>query len=94
MIEEIMVEQVHQGIDRTLKLVRAERERQIEKWGTQTHEPEQWYTRLGEELGEVGKELADGDHAEALNVAKYREECIHTAAVALAMVQCIDDGIA
>lgn len=93
MIDEMQVEQAYEGIPRVLNEVKRERERQIEKWGTQTHTPLEWYPRLGEEFGEVGKALAEGEIKE-FDVANYREECIHTAAVALAMVQCIDDGIA
>lgn len=93
MIKEMQEEQALQGIDRVLKLVRAEREEQIAAWGPQGHTPLEWYPRLGEEFGEVGKALAEGEIKE-FDVANYREECIHTAAVAMAMVQCIDDGIA
>jgi len=45
-----------------------------------------------EEVGEVGKELAEGDLTGTFDRDKYIEECLHTAAVALAMVQCIQDG--
>ena len=93
MIEWMEIEQAHEGISRVLKLVKAERERQIEKWGPQYHTPLEWYPILGEEIGEVGKALAEGEIKD-FDVANYREECIHTAAVAMAMVQCIDDGIA
>jgi hypothetical protein len=93
MIEEIALEQVYHGIDRVLPLVRRQREKQIEKWGVQEHDPAMWYAILGEEFGEVGKEIAEG-RIKDFDVAKYRKECLHTAAVALAMVQCIDDGSA
>lgn len=93
MILEIEYEQALQGIDPVLKEVKRKREEQLEKWGTQNHKPEMWYAILGEEFGEVGKEIAEG-RIKPFNNAKYRKECLHTAAVALAMVQNLDDGIA
>lgn len=93
MVEEMQIEQAHDGIARTLTLVRKERERQINKWGPQTHTPLEWYPRLGEEFGEVGKALAEGEIKD-FDVDNYIEECVHTAAVALAMVQCLTDGVA
>lgn len=93
MVEEMLIEQAYQGIDPTLAAVRKKREEQIEKWGTQEHDPTMWYAILGEEFGEVGKEIAEG-RIKPFDSVKYRKECLHTAAVALAMVQCLDDGIA
>lgn len=93
MVEEMQIEQAYQGIDPTLAAVKKKREAQIEKWGTQEHDPAMWYAILGEEFGEVGKEIAEG-RIKPFDRAKYRKECLHTAAVALAMVQCLDDGVA
>lgn len=93
MVEEMQIEQAFQGIAPTLDAVRKKREEQIEKWGTQDHEPEMWYAILGEEFGEVGKEIAEG-RIKPFDPVKYRKECLHTAAVAFAMVQCLDDGVA
>jgi NTP pyrophosphatase (non-canonical NTP hydrolase) len=93
MLAEIQYEQALHGIDPTLAAVKRKREEQLEKWGTQDHEPAMWYAILGEEFGEVGKEIAEG-RIKPFDMAKYRKECLHTAAVALAMVQNIDDGIA
>jgi len=91
MIEEMHREQVLHGIDRLLPELRQAREAQLEKWGIQEHDPALWLAILGEEHGVVAKEVAEGQFG-SLNLAKYREECLHTAAVAMAMVQCIDDG--
>lgn len=68
-----------------------ERKRQDDKWGEQNHDPCVWMTILTEEVGEVAKEalrmrFALGD------LALYRAEAIQVAAVALAMVECIDRG--
>lgn len=92
-VDGMMTEQAIQGIANTLAEVRSERENQILKWGTQEHNPEMWYAILGEEFGEIGKEIAEG-RIKDFDMCAYRTECLHTAAVALAMVQCIDDGVA
>jgi len=81
--------------DQTMILneVFAEREKQDERWGEQNHEPIEWLGILGEEVGEVNKacietyfhyEGSDSDYSE------YRKELIQTAAVAVAMVECLD----
>jgi hypothetical protein len=93
MILEIEYEQALQGIGPTLEAVAHEREKQLKKWGTQDHDPKMWLAILGEEYGEVCKEVAE-THVKDFDRDAYRKECLHTAAVALAMVQCIDDGIA
>ena len=45
--------------DQVLVLVMTEREQQFKKWGEQNHEPALWYAILGEEFGEVGKEICE-----------------------------------
>lgn len=62
--------------------VLAERRRQIEKWGVQTHAPGQWSLILGEEYGEVCQA--------ALESANLREELVQVAAVALAWAEQLD----
>lgn len=74
-----------------LKSVLAERERQDAKWGEQNHDPFTYLAVLGEEYGETCQAALHsrfgGKHAGSL-----REEAVHTAAVALAIVECIDRG--
>jgi hypothetical protein len=93
MVEEMEYEQALAGIDPVLKDIKRQREKQLEKWGTQQHDPKMWLAILGEEFGEVAKEIAE-THVKDFDVAAYRKECLHVAAVASAMVQCLDDGIA
>ena len=68
-----------------------ERERQDAKWGEQNHDPFTYLVVLIEEVGELAQAALHsrfgGRHAEAL-----RMEAVHTAAVALAIVECIDRG--
>jgi hypothetical protein len=93
MIAEIEYDQALDGIDPVLADVKRQRIKQLAKWGTQDHDPKMWVAILGEEFGEVCKEVAE-THVKPFDRAAYRKECLHTAAVALAMVQCMDDGIA
>lgn len=70
-----------------------ERGRQDAKWGQQEHEPERYFSILAEEFGEVAKEVVEFhspgvDKVERLR--NMREELIQTAAVAVAMVECLD----
>jgi len=70
--------------DKVLSEVHFERERQDNKWGVQNHDPYFWYSILGEEFGEIGKALCEKDFK------NYREELIQTAAVCVAMLECLD----
>jgi hypothetical protein len=93
MMIDLEYEQSIQGIDSTLTAVKIQRVKQLNKWGTQDHNPKMWVAILGEEYGEVCKEVAE-THVKDFDPVAYREECLHVAAVALAMVQNLDDGIA
>lgn len=74
-----------------LENVGMERQRQDNKWGQQDHEVGIWLAILGEEFGEVAKEIAESQ-ARSLDVAHLREELVQTAAVAVAWVEAIDRG--
>jgi len=87
-------------MSRVLKDVIKERQRQDDKWGEQNHNPFKYFAILIEEVGEVGRALCDGidfkrkkvefeDHKHYQN---YRDELIQVAAVAVAMVECLDRG--
>ena len=69
--------------------IRLERSRQDQKWGEQNHDPADWCTILGEEIGEVNKAAF-----EAKNLYKpwieYRKELVQSAAVIIAMIECFD----
>ena len=68
-----------------------ERERQIEKWGTQHLSISQWLTILGEEYGEACKEgieyelLLSDDREDSFT--RFGEELIHVAAVAVQILE-------
>ncbi|WP_061246762.1 MazG-like family protein [Leptospira noguchii] len=78
--------------EKIIQEILEEREKQDEKWGEQNHNPIEWCAILGEEVGEVNKAALEthfkydskNDHFE------YRKELIQVAAVAMAMIECLD----
>jgi hypothetical protein len=67
-------------------------DRQVGKWGVQSHSQANWYAILGEEFGEVGKaicEIALSTRG-VFTTENLRDELIHTAAVAIAMVESLE----
>jgi NTP pyrophosphatase (non-canonical NTP hydrolase) len=80
-------------IDRAVSDVIAERVRQDQKWGEQNHAPFTYLTILMEEVGELAQAALQtkfgGKHG---GLDHMREEAIQTAAVALAIVECLDRG--
>lgn len=76
---------------KALESVLQERIRQDVKWGEQNHDLFTWTTILGEEFGEFCQAALHlkfgGKAAQGL-----REEAVQQAAVALAIVECIDRG--
>ena len=80
--------------------IKNERKRQDEKWGEQNHYPIEWCAILGEEVGEVNRAAIEEhfkeDYREQFkngNFDNYRSELIQVAAVAVAMIECIDKNI-
>ena len=75
-----------------LQEVKNERDRQDAKWGVQNHHPVEWLSILGEEFGEVCKASCEAHfkYENGETWKNYREELIQTAAVAVAMVECLD----
>lgn len=70
--------------------IRVERQRQVEKWGDQSHNPQDvWAVILGEEYGEVCKEVLEL----GIYNGKLRKELIEVAAVAVAWIEAIDGNI-
>ena len=66
-----------------------EREQQDARWGQQNHTPMEWLAVLTEEVGEVSQEVLR-NHFGGKYLEAYRAECIQVAAVAVAMVECLD----
>lgn len=74
-----------------LASVLAERERQEAKWGEQNIDPFTYITVLIEEVGELAQ-AALHTRFGGPAAAGLRDEAVHTAAVALAIVECLDRG--
>lgn len=76
--------------------VRWERAKQDEKWGEQNHDPFAYLAILGEEVGEANKAAVDAATWKINCTVKfgglgdYRKELIQVAAVAIAMIECLD----
>lgn len=76
--------------------VHKERGRQNILWGKQHHTPEMWMTILMEEVGEAAKEVFEGriltKPGEKMGNKKLlRDELIQVAAVAVAIIEDLDD---
>lgn len=75
------------------KEISQERDRQDRKWGPeQDHTAVEWMNILGEEFGEAAKEANklywdESKEKRKEHALRYREETIHVAAVAVAMVE-------
>ena len=75
-----------------------ERVRQDKKWGEQNHDNAHYFAILAEEFGEVAKEVVElhayngptGAVAYIERMQNLRTELIQTAAVAVAMVECLE----
>ncbi len=77
--------------DVIIEEVRAERVRQDEIWGPQNHDAFRWLSILTEEVGEAAQAANDVEEkCEVQHWARYREELIQVAAVAVAMIECLD----
>ncbi len=85
--------------DTALRAVLDERRRQDRKWGEQNHGPFVWLGILGEEYGELCEALLrpegqpfteDWPVGDPAALAAIREEIVHVAAVAVAMIECLD----
>jgi NTP pyrophosphatase (non-canonical NTP hydrolase) len=74
-----------------LASILCERERQDMKWGEQNHDPFTYLTVLSEEVGELAQAAL---HARFGGEKAWcvRNEAVHVAAVALAIVECLDRG--
>jgi NTP pyrophosphatase (non-canonical NTP hydrolase) len=68
----------------------AERKRQDAKWGEQNHELPLYLTILMEEVGEMSQAYLDATFGAKDTAEHVREEAVQVAAVALAIVECLD----
>ena len=74
--------------DEAIMLVRAERERQVTKWGKQRHDVFTWMTILTEEVGEAAKAAID-EMFGGKRKGMFGMEMIQVAAVAVQIIEWI-----
>lgn len=83
-------------IESVIKEIMRERVSQDAKWGEQNLDPFTWLAILGEEVGEANKAALEAwqtSHKFDVDKLKeYRAELLQVAAVAVAMIQCLDRG--
>ena len=72
------------SLKRVLDDISLERIRQDSLWGVQNHNASFWMSILGEEIGESHTAILEMD------LENLREELVQSAAVLVAMVECID----
>ncbi|WP_286589676.1 MazG-like family protein [Sphingobacterium sp. N143] len=91
-LEEISVNNSQENI---AKECLSECDRQLDKWGVQNHNPLMWHAILGEEFGEVAKEVVEYsfDVSKIYRLKKMREELIQVAAVAISFVDSLDRNL-
>jgi NTP pyrophosphatase (non-canonical NTP hydrolase) len=71
-----------------LSAIRAERERQENKWGLQRHDNGKWLAILGEEFGEVAQAMQkDWGWGKPTDAQNLFEELIHVSAVSAAWAE-------
>lgn len=76
---------------RVLDEVVSEREKQNQKWGPQDHPLPVWLTILMEEVGELSECVLHKQFGGPA-ASNLRKEAIQVAAVAVALVEALDDG--
>jgi NTP pyrophosphatase (non-canonical NTP hydrolase) len=72
--------------------VKTERQRQDAKWGEQNHDPFAYLAILTEEVGEAAQAAVQA-RFEGGDPARFRHEIVQVAAVAVAIVECVDRGL-
>jgi hypothetical protein len=73
--------------DEIIDLVLEERERQDGKWGIQAHSLDHWFVILGEEVGELAREIFELDLDKDDPYDKLRDEAVQCAAVIFAILE-------
>lgn len=80
-------------MERIFNQIKQERARQDAKWGVQNHHPIVWCAILGEQVGEVNREILESDLELEKGLDNLRKELVQVAAVSVAMIECLDKKI-
>jgi hypothetical protein len=81
--------------NKVVEMILVERAKQHQKWGEQNHKPQGWIGILGEEFGELCEAINETclDNAQDTHKGGYeniKREAIHTCAVALGFLECLE----
>ena len=76
-------------MENVLNQIRAERERQNEKWGEQNHDDYRWLAILTEEVGELAQAILH-DEFGGSHAGTAKTELVHVAAVAVQWLECME----
>lgn len=74
-----------------LLAIAAERQRQDDTWGVQRHLWPEWIAILTEEVGEAAHEAVEERWLPTGDLAALRTELVHVAAVAVQIIEHIDE---
>lgn len=90
----LLVELKNARQQRAVEDVLTERRMQDDIWGVQNHHPAYWLAIMGKQVGQFGSAVLNRewwtDRESATRV--LRDEAVQMAAVALAIIECIDAG--
>jgi hypothetical protein len=91
-VYDVTISQVTEGQEGVTSDVKEELQRQLRKWGTQTHQPLYWLGILGEEYGEAAKWIIEWGVCRpgAETVPMLYLELVQIAAVAIAAAECLN----
>lgn len=76
-------------MENVLNLIRAELERQNNKWGEQNHDDYRWLAILIEEVGEAAQAILH-DEFGGSHAGTAKTELVHVAAVAVQWLECME----
>lgn len=74
------------NLDKLVKAVKHENDRQLDKWGVQTRSPAEWHLYLSEEVGELAEAIAEHYYREG-HAIEAVHEAIQVATLALKIAE-------
>ena len=70
-----------------IEKIHAENQRQLRKWGFQTHRPEEWLMYLTEEVGELAKAMSEYKYNRGGTAEDIEKEAVQVATLAAKMAR-------
>jgi len=90
-VSEKSIEQRPSAQRKAMRDVLIERDRQDSKWGVQVHDFPLWMTILGEEFGELCKEVLERSFRDDASEERIYEEAKQVSAVALRIMEQVEE---